>query len=80
MAKAQSVETPLEREVSRGGDAMMMLISRSVWDVLGLQAVAEGCEPGDVLSKAVSDYIERHGSDEVREYMVKLKEEARRGP
>jgi len=57
---------------------MMMLISRSVWDVLGLQAVDEKCEPGDILSRAVSDYIERNGSDQVKEYMAKLRQEARR--
>jgi len=55
---------------------MMLLISRSVWEVLHRQAVSEGCEPGSILSKAISAYIDAYGSDEARAYVKALEQEA----
>ncbi len=64
--------------MAHAGDAMMMLISRSVWDVLQRQALAEQTEPGTVLSKAISGYISAHGSDDAKSYLMALERESRR--
>jgi len=43
MARAEAKDTtPTEDAIANAGDAMMLLISRSVWDVLLLQAEGEG--------------------------------------
>jgi len=80
VARAQAVIDPLEEEIAHAGDAMMMLVSRSVWDTLRLQATSEGVEPGAVLSRALSEYITHHGSDEARTFLAKLAQEVRRAP
>lgn len=72
MVKAIAVSDPMNEEVSRAGDAMMLLISRSTWEVLKKQSVSEDCEPGAILSKALSDYIENHGSAEAKSYLARL--------
>lgn len=56
---------------------MMLLISRSVWDVLQRQAVSEGTEPGTVLSKAISEYISAHGSEDAKAYLQALEGKTR---
>lgn len=79
MARAVAVPPdPLEEEIEHAGDAMMMLVSRSVWDTLCLQAKAEGVHPGTVLSRALSGYISTHGSEEARGFLTQLGKEARR--
>jgi hypothetical protein len=73
MARAEAIiPGPVEQELENAGDAMMMLISRSVWEVLKRQAVAENVEPGTILSKAISEYVSAHGSDDVKKYILSL--------
>lgn len=74
MARPEPIVTPLEKEVAHAGDAMMLLISRSTWEVLRSQAQAEGVEPATVLSRAITEYIEAHGSDAVKGYLTRLGE------
>ncbi len=78
MVRAQAVVSPLDEEVAHAGDALMLLISRSVWDVCLRQAKAEGVEPGTILSKAVTQYMDAHGSEDVKAYLATLTAEARR--
>lgn len=73
MARAEAIiPGPVEQELDNAGDAMMMLISRSVWEVLKRQAVSENVEPGTVLSKAISEYVAAHGSKDAKEYLLSL--------
>ena len=74
MARPELVTTELEQEITRAGDAVMLLIARSVWEVLQKQAAAEGGEPGAVLSKALAEYVERRGGEDARQYLATLKE------
>lgn len=77
MARAEPVVSPLEEEVRHAGDAMMLLISRSTWDLLQKQGHAEKVEPGTILSKAITEYIEAHGSEEAKTYLTRLGEASR---
>lgn len=79
MARAEAKETtPTEDAISNAGDAMMLLISRSVWEVLQLQSRGEEATPGAVLSVALSEYVEKHGTAEAKLYMRQLEEHNRR--
>jgi len=73
MARAEAKETSeFEDRVTHAGDAMMLLISRSVHEVLQIQSRGEGSTPGTVLSRALSDYVEKHGTAEAKLYMRQL--------
>lgn len=73
MAKAQAVEqepqTPIEEAIERAGDIKLMMIARGMWETLFLQGQSEGLEPGQVLDKALRQYLEAHGSKEAVDYL-----------
>ncbi len=83
MAKAEAVEQPehtfVEVELERSGDAMIMLIPRSMWETLLKQGNAEGIGPAQVLDKALWGYLEAKGSPEAVAYLHAVAERSRRG-
>lgn len=75
MAKAVSTAaqlSPGEDEVARAGDAMLMLISRAMWETLLIQGRAEGLGPAQVLDRALRRYLEEHGSSEAVAYLHRV--------
>ncbi len=67
MAKAIQVNESEDRAtLANAGDAMMLLVSPVLWEVLVAQARHEGSTPGAVLAKSTEAYVRAHGSDEVR--------------
>jgi hypothetical protein len=73
MARALPVEPDVSPELSDAGDAMLLMISGSMWHTLVLQGQAEGVPPGEVLHRAVRSYLEARGSKEAVEYLWSLK-------
>lgn len=73
MARAEAVEEPekdfVEEELDRAGDAKLMLITTSMWETLRLQGEAEGLGPGQVLDKALRQYLEAHGASQAVAYL-----------
>lgn len=76
-AHAQGHPSQAEEDIRNAGEAMMLLISRSTWEVLLRQGAAEGLTPGAVLSKAIHEYMERHGSQEAVNYLHAVAEASR---
>lgn len=81
MAKAQAVEQEpqnlIEEAIERAGDIKLMMIPRAMWETLLLQGQTEGLEPGQVLDRALHQYLEAHGSKEAVDYLHAVRE--RRG-
>lgn len=51
---------------------MLLMVSTKVWDLLVVQADAEGRSPGDVVVDALCRYIEApHGCEEARAILEK---------
>jgi hypothetical protein len=80
---AQAIAVPKEEEtvadvIDRAGDAMVMLITRAMWTTLVIQGQAENLTPGGVLDKALREYLEKHGSQEVADYLFTVAEGQRR--
>lgn len=48
---------------------MLLIVPQAVFDLLAMQARAEGRAPGDVLDAAVRAYLRAHGGEDVREYL-----------
>jgi hypothetical protein len=74
MARAEPAESKEESDLAGSGDAMMLLINRALWDVISHQAEEEGRRPGEVLSAAISQYIDSHGSESSKSLMRIIKE------
>lgn len=73
MARAEAVDVDETAEMIAGaGDAMILLIPRSMWETLLLQGRADGLQPAQVLDRAVREYLEKHGSEEVVRYLRKV--------
>ena len=81
MKAVPSAEQPgfIEDEVDRAGDAMVMLIPRSMWTTLVLQGRSENTGPAQVLDKAFRAYLEAHGSEEAVAYLHRIAEVSRAG-
>lgn len=61
MARAISTAT-VDTE---SGGVMLLAIDSMLWQVLLSQAQVEKVSPGAVLSKAVGQYLEKHGDEEI---------------
>jgi hypothetical protein len=61
MARAVST-TAVDTE---SGGVMLLAIDGMLWQVLFSQAQVEKSSPGAVLSKAVGQYLEKHGDEEI---------------
>lgn len=61
MARATSTETPV---TTAGPGIMFLAIDVSLWDALLRQAEKEGGAPADILSRAVGEYLAKHGTKE----------------
>lgn len=79
MARAVSVQEDLDetRDPDLDQDAMILMIQRYVWEVLCIQAKAEGTTPAIVLDKALKAYLEEHGAEEAVQYIWKVSRESR---
>jgi len=77
MAKAiaLSQEDEAVSEIIRhAGDAMVLVITRAMWETLLLQAKAENLTPGRILDKALRGYLEEHGCKEAVDYLFLVAE------
>lgn len=74
MARAEAVESEegVPEIVERAGEAMILIIPRAMWETLILQGRAENLPPGRVLDKALREYLERHGCQEVVDYLFRV--------
>jgi hypothetical protein len=76
-AHAHGQASQVEEDIRDAGEAMMLLITRSTWETLLRQGAAEGIAPGEVLSRAIHEYMERHGSPEAVRYLRTVAEASR---
>ena len=51
---------PTEGELAEAGDAIMLLISREIWETCQRQARRHGTTPGKVLARALVEYAEKY--------------------
>lgn len=63
----KAVVVPSEGSPELDQEAMIMMIPGYLWEVLTLQAAAEGTSPGMVLDQALRMYLEAKGSKEAVE-------------
>lgn len=71
--KATPIEhDPGEEMVREANEAMMLMVSGVVWNVLVKQAKAEGKTPGVILDAMMRAYLEQKGAPEVIEYLNSL--------
>lgn len=63
MARATTTVTAVDNE---SGGMMLLAVDFGLWKVLLSQAQLEKSSPGAVLSKAVSQYLEKNGTEETR--------------
>ena len=77
MAQAQAVEREkaFPDIIENAGDAMLLLITRGMWETLILQGRAENLSPGCVLDKALREYLEKHGCREAVDYLFGIAEQ-----
>ena len=61
MARATSTKQSHHDDSS---GVMLLAIDGTLWELLALQAEYEKITPGSVLSKAVGEYLQRHGTEE----------------
>lgn len=71
MARAEAIEQEKNFPdiIEQAGNAMLLLITRSTWETLILQGRSEGLSPGQVLDKALRQYLEQHGCQEAVDYL-----------
>jgi len=62
MARAESIQAPQTFTDGNGG-VMPLLVPVFLWKVLVAQGALEGCSPGEVLDKAVCEYLEANGGE-----------------
>jgi hypothetical protein len=76
MAQAEAVEQEkiFPDIIENAGNAMLLLITRSLWETLILQGRAENLSPGRVLDKALREYLEKHGCQEAVDYLFSIAE------
>jgi hypothetical protein len=73
MAKAVAVYgSPVEEMIQESGEAMLMMVRRSLWETLIRQAESEGVTPGEILDRAMRAYLEQNGSEEAVGYLHML--------
>jgi len=60
------------RDEALDQEAMVLMIPGYLWNVLVRQAKAEGSNPGVVFSKALTNYLQEHGSPDAVEYLWSL--------
>lgn len=70
--------TPGEEMIEGAGDAMLLMVSRSMVETLNRQALSEGVSMGRVLDKAMRAYLKEHGSPEAVAYLIALDNQQRR--
>lgn len=76
MVRAEAVrqEEGLPGAIQRAGDAMILVITRAMWETLLLQGRAENLSPGQILDKALKGYLEKHGCEEAASYICAVAE------
>lgn len=47
-------------------DAVPLIVPMSMWEILIYQAQVENCAPGEVLDRALRDYLEANGGERMR--------------
>lgn len=60
-ARPQATQHPLEKLISDSGETdepVLMLISKSHWDLICAAAAEDGVLPGHVLGAALTSYLE----------------------
>lgn len=78
--KAESFR-PQRDPVDDVEDAVPLIVPMAMWNILILQAEVEECSPGEVLDRALRDYLEADGGERMRalkEHMEQGKSIARR--
>ena len=78
--KAESFR-PQRDPVDDVEDAVPLIVPMAMWNILILQAEVEECSPGEVLDRALRDYLEADGGERMRalkEHMERGKSIARR--
>ena len=69
--KAKSIQSPLD-PMERVGEMIPLIVPVSMWEILVLQSQVEGCAPGEVLDRALCEYIDAHGDESVLAFKARL--------
>jgi len=56
-------------------DVVPLVIPMSMWDVLVCQSKIEGCAPGEVLDKALRDYLEANDGERLTRLRARMEQE-----
>lgn len=74
MAKATAsiLSDEEERGEALDQEGMILMVPGYLWNVLLKQAKAEGTTPGTVFSKALQEYLEKHGEQEAVDHLWSL--------
>lgn len=65
MVRAVSATRPQD-PVEGVGEAIPLIVPAAMWEILVLQAEIENCAPGEVLDRALCEYLDHNGGERVK--------------
>jgi hypothetical protein len=76
MVKVSSI-SPSNDPIEGVTEAIPLIVPVFLWEILVLQAEEENCSPGEVLDRAVCQYLDENGGERAK--ALKLELEKRQG-
>jgi hypothetical protein len=53
-------------------DVVPLIVPMSMWEILILQGEIENCAPGEVLDRALCQYLEANGGERMKDLKVRM--------
>jgi len=72
MAKAVPV-SHFKDPIENAEEMIPLIVPVSFWDILVLQSEIENCAPGEILDRALSEYLDRNGGRRAKELATLIK-------
>lgn len=70
--KAESFQ-PQEDPLESVEEAVPLIVPMAMWDILVCQGEIENCAPGEVLDRALSQYLDANGGERMKVLRERIK-------